>query len=65
MKVMEEKIKEMEKHIETLNMECTRWEDESNELTVKCKTYEAQLEQRQSEFRQQLLLKEVLKIMKN
>jgi hypothetical protein len=55
-------LKEKEKHIETLNMECARWQEESNELTLKCKTYEAQLEQRQIEFRQQLLLKEVNQI---
>lgn len=57
---MDDKIKEMENHIETLNIECARWKDESNELNLKCKTYEAQLEQRQSEFKQQIILKEVI-----
>lgn len=58
-KVLNEKIKEMEKHIETLNMECIRWKDESSELSLKCKTFESQLEQRQSEYKQQISIREV------
>ena len=54
----------MEKHIENLNMECNRWKDESNELSLKCTTYESQLEQRQLEYKQQLFIKEVLQIFK-
>ena len=60
MRVMGDKMKEMEKRIETLTMECTRWQEEAHELNLKCQTFEAQLEQRQAEFRQQLMLKEVL-----
>lgn len=59
---MKEKMKEMEKRIEAVNMECTRWQEEAHELNLKCQTYEAQLEQRQAEFRQQLLLKEVINL---
>ena len=41
-------------------MELTNWQEESNELNVKCKTFEAQLEQRQSEYRSQLIAKDVI-----
>lgn len=58
-KVLNDKIKESEKRIEILKMECSRWEDESNELNLKCRTYEAQFEQKQNEFRQQIISKDV------
>ena len=44
-------------------MELAKWQEESNELNLKCKTFEAQLEQRQSEYRNQLLSKDVFEFM--
>ena len=61
LKVVNEKLKENEKRLELLKMECARWEDETNELNLRCQTYEAQLEQRQNEFRQSIISKDVIK----
>jgi len=44
-----------------LKVEVTRWQDEANELILKCRTYEARLEQKQTEFKQILLHKDVKK----
>lgn len=60
LKVVSEKLKENEKKLEILKMECARWEDESNELNQKCQTYEAQMEQKQNEFRQSIISKDVI-----
>jgi hypothetical protein len=58
--VLNEKLKENEKRFELLKMESDRWQEESNELNLKCKTYEAQLEQRNNEYRSQLMQKDVI-----
>ena len=59
LKATNDKLKENEKHIETLKMELAKWQDESNELNLKCSTYEAQLEQSQVEYRSQIVSKDV------
>ena len=59
LKVITDKLKENEKHVEFLKIELTRWQDESNELNLKCQTYEAQLEQRSNDYRAELLAKDV------
>ncbi|RNA04179.1 Thyroid receptor-interacting 11, partial [Brachionus plicatilis] len=58
LKVVSEKLKENEKKLDLLKMECARWEDETNELNQRCLTYEAQIEQKQTEFRQSIISKE-------
>jgi hypothetical protein len=42
-----------------LKIETTRWQEESNELALKCRTYEAQIEQKQLEFKQIIQQKDV------
>lgn len=59
LKVVTEKLKENEKKLELLKNECARWEDETNELNEKCFAFETQLEQKQNEFRQSLISKDV------
>ena len=59
-KVANEKVKEKERHIEALKAECTRWQEEANELNIKCQSYEAQLEQRLADYRQTLSQKDVI-----
>ncbi len=58
--MLNDKLKENEKRFELLKMESDRWQEESNELNLKCKTYEAQLEQRNNEYRSQLMQKDVI-----
>lgn len=58
-KVLNDKLKEQEKHIELMNVECNRWKEEAHESLLKYQTLEAQLEQRQNEYRSQLLAKDV------
>ncbi len=58
-KVLNEKVKEQEKHIELINAECIRWKEEAHESILKYQTLEAQLEQRQNDYRSQLLGKDV------
>jgi hypothetical protein len=60
LKIQMDKLKENEKHIETLKMELTKWQEEAHELNVKCGTYEAQLEQCQAEYRGQIISKDVI-----
>ncbi|CAF0712604.1 unnamed protein product [Brachionus calyciflorus] len=60
LKVVNEKLKDNEKRLELLKSECARWEDETNELNLRCQTYETQLEQKQNEFRQTLITKDAL-----
>lgn len=59
LKVANERLKEHERHIEMLKNESIRWQEEANESNVKCKTYEAQLEQKQLEFKQIISQKDV------
>lgn len=59
LRVTNDKIKDYEKHVEFLKIESSRWQDEANELNLKCQTYEAQLEQKSNEYRQQLIEKDV------
>ena len=53
-------MKEQEKHIELMNVECNRWKEEAHESILKYQTLEAQLEQRQDEYRSHLLAKDVI-----
>ncbi len=59
LKLVKTELKDKYHHIEMLKNEATRWQEEANELTLKCRTYEAQLEQKQAEFKQILLQKDV------
>ena len=59
LKVVKTELKDKYHHIEMLKIEATRWQEEANELMLKCRTYEAQLEQKQTEFKQILLQKDV------
>ena len=43
-------------------MESSRWQEEANELNVKCQTYETQLELKNTEYRNILTQKEVRQI---
>ena len=64
-RALNERLKEKEHHIEMLKMETLRWQEESTELVLKCKTYETQLDQKQNEFKQILAQKDVIKILIN
>jgi hypothetical protein len=59
MRVYGDRLKEQEKQVELLKMECRRWQNETNELNLRCQSYEAQIEQRSGEFRQQVMSKDV------
>ncbi len=59
LKAVNEKLKEADRQILLLKTECTRWQDESNELNVKCQTYEAQLNQKCDEFKKIISEKDV------
>ena len=59
LKVVKDRLKEKEHQIEMLKIETTRWQEESNELALKCRTYEAQIEQKQLEFKQIIQQKDV------
>ena len=59
LKVVKEKLKENEQHVEILKAENTRWQEEFNELNLKCQSLEAQLEQKTNEHRQAIQAKEV------
>lgn len=54
-----EKLKEYERQLELVRRECARWQEEANEMGVKCQTYEAQLAQRHEEYRRLMADKEV------
>jgi hypothetical protein len=54
LQVANEKLKENEKYIETLRMECSRWQDENKSLELKLETSEAQLNQKQLIFNEKL-----------
>ena len=56
---MNDKLKDNEKHVELLKMELAKWQEEANELNLKCQTYENQLEQKQFEHRNQIMSKDV------
>lgn len=58
LKVVSDKLKENERRCDLLKMECDRWQEESNELNLKCKTLEAQLDQRNNEYRSQIMQKD-------
>ena len=59
LKVNSDKLKESERHIELYKMECVRWQEQCNELQVKCETFEVQLEQRSNDYRAQINAKDV------
>lgn len=54
LKVAKDKIKEYERQIELIKIESTRWQEESSELSIKCQTYEAQLNQKADEYRKSI-----------
>lgn len=57
--MIRDKLRENEQYIEMLKMENKRWQDESNEYALKCKTYETRLEQKTNEMRDMITSKDV------
>ena len=54
-----EKLKESDRQIELLKSELSRLHEGSSELSIKCKTFEAQLEQKSIEFKNAIAEKNV------
>ena len=59
LKAVNDKLKESERQVLLLKNECSRWQDEANELNVKCQTYEAQLNQKCEEYKKIIAEKDV------
>jgi hypothetical protein len=61
MRTYSDRLRDTEKQLELLKNECERWKEESSELALRCNSYEAQLEQKTSDHREQMAVKEVQK----
>jgi chromosome segregation ATPase len=54
-----DRLKETDRQHELVKNECQRWREEAAELSLRCQSYEAQLEQKNGDHREQLAVKEV------
>jgi hypothetical protein len=59
MRTYSDRLKDTERQFELVKNECERWKEESGELAMRCSSFEAQLEQKTSDYREQMAVKEV------